>query len=64
MPFGIVGRVNTRKHSLDGNADRLTGNDNFEVDMGRPIVTNGGIFGCVKCVKRSRNCEGDSSVTK
>ena len=41
MPFGLLGRLGSRMRQVVGIGDCPTRMDNFGVDMGRPIVTNG-----------------------
>ena len=44
MPFGIVGRMGPGMRHVVGFEDRSTGRGTFGANMGRPIVTNGGLF--------------------
>ena len=44
MPFGTVGRTGPRMRQVVGFGDRSTGRGNFGANMGRFIVTIGGLF--------------------
>ena len=44
MPFGMVGWTGPWMRQVMGFGDRSTGEFILEANMGRPIVTNGGLF--------------------
>jgi len=41
MPFGVVGQLGIKIRQVIGTGDCPTARDNYGVDIGHPIVTNG-----------------------